>query len=138
MKNIRVLVLSAFALAGCAASQTTNPSASAPHSPEHARGEADPVKGPGMMGGKGMMGHMAGMCPLAVPATTVRSEETEGGASLTFVTSGDVAELRRRVAAMAKMHADGKGCPMMKAHEPANTPPATPSEHDAHHPPTGG
>jgi hypothetical protein len=46
----------------------------------------------------------ADMCPVDVPGTTVTAEDTEAGGALVFVTTGDVAELRRRVAAMAAMH----------------------------------
>lgn len=43
-------------------------------------------------------------CPVAVPGTTVTVEDTDRGAALVFVTTGDVAELRRRIAAMKDMH----------------------------------
>lgn len=45
-------------------------------------------------------------CPVAVPGTSVTVEDAAAGASLVFVTTGDVAELRRRVSAMASMHND--------------------------------
>jgi hypothetical protein len=45
-------------------------------------------------------------CPVAVPGTSVSVEDTDTGAALVFVTTGDVAELRRRVAEMARMHND--------------------------------
>jgi hypothetical protein len=71
----------------------------------------------GMMGGgKPMMREgMGKSCPMAVPGTTATAEEREGGAALVFTTTGDVAELRRRVTAMAEMHNkhQGHGCPMM-------------------------
>jgi len=44
------------------------------------------------------------MCPVEVPGTSVTVEDTATGAAFVFVTTGDVGELRRRVAAMAKMH----------------------------------
>ncbi len=48
---------------------------------------------------------MSAMCPLAVPGTTVREQDVEGGGALVFTTTqGDVMELRRRVAQMADMH----------------------------------
>ena len=66
-----------------------------------------------------MMGQMGGgmsdMCPEKVPGTTTRVDDVDGGVTLTFTTTGDVAEVRRRVARMAEMHnqhhgsADGKG-----------------------------
>lgn len=43
-------------------------------------------------------------CPVAVPGTSVTVEDTDRGAALVFVTTGDVAELRKRVAAMMSMH----------------------------------
>lgn len=43
-------------------------------------------------------------CPVAVPGTSVSVEDADNGAALVFVTTGDAAELRRRVAEMAKMH----------------------------------
>ena len=45
-------------------------------------------------------------CPVDVPGTSVTVEDAAAGASLVFVTTGDVAELRRRVNAMASMHND--------------------------------
>lgn len=48
-------------------------------------------------------------CPVAVPGTSVTVEDTDTGAALVFVTTGDVAELRRRVAAMAEMHNEHHG-----------------------------
>lgn len=43
-------------------------------------------------------------CPVAVPGTSVTVEDTDTGAALVFVTTGDVPELRARAAAMARMH----------------------------------
>lgn len=48
-------------------------------------------------------------CPVAVPGTSVTVEDTDTGAALVFVTTGDVGELRKRVAAMAQMHNDEHG-----------------------------
>lgn len=48
-------------------------------------------------------------CPVAVPGTSVTVEDTDTGAALVFVTTGDVADLRRRVGAMAQMHNDAHG-----------------------------
>lgn len=45
-------------------------------------------------------------CPVAVQGTSVTVEDTNTGAALVFVTTGDVAELRKRVATMAQMHND--------------------------------
>jgi hypothetical protein len=43
-------------------------------------------------------------CPVSVPGTSVSVEDAPSGAALVFVTTSDVADLRRRVAAMASMH----------------------------------
>jgi hypothetical protein len=48
-------------------------------------------------------------CPVAVAGTSVTVEDTDTGAAFVFVTTGDVAELRKRVAAMAEMHNDHHG-----------------------------
>jgi hypothetical protein len=48
-------------------------------------------------------------CPVAVPGTSATVEDAASGAALVFVTTGDVAELRRRVSAMASMHNDHHG-----------------------------
>jgi hypothetical protein len=48
-------------------------------------------------------------CPVAVPGTSVTVEDTDTGAALVFVTTGDVADLRKRVAAMGSMHNDHHG-----------------------------
>jgi hypothetical protein len=45
-------------------------------------------------------------CPVAVPGTSVTVEDTDTGAALVFVTTGDIADLRKRVATMAQMHND--------------------------------
>lgn len=46
----------------------------------------------------------AGMCPMEVQGTTAAVEAPEGATAILFTTSGDVAELRRRVEHMAQMH----------------------------------
>jgi len=43
-------------------------------------------------------------CPVAVAGTSVTVEDADNGAALVFVTTGDVAELRRRTNEMAMMH----------------------------------
>ena len=48
-------------------------------------------------------------CPVAVAGTSVSVEDTDTGAALVFVTTGDAGEVRRRVEAMAKMHNDHHG-----------------------------
>lgn len=62
-----------------------------------------------------------GSCPVEVPGTSVTVEDTATGAALVFVTTGDVAELRRRVAAMAAMHNEHHAAmgPLPTGDEPA-------------------
>ena len=48
-------------------------------------------------------------CPVEVAGTSVSVEDAPTGAALVFMTTGDVAELRRRVNAMASMHNDHHG-----------------------------
>jgi hypothetical protein len=47
---------------------------------------------------------MSETCPMKVAGTTAAAEEPDGAAALVFTTTGDVGELRRRVAKMAAMH----------------------------------
>jgi len=89
-------------------------------------GEGHAMMGPatgdgsaGMMGGQGMMGGGHGMidmmgmgdqCPLLLQGTTVQAKDTTDGMAMTFATTGDVAELRRRVRVMADhMNAHSSG-----------------------------
>ena len=52
-------------------------------------------------------------CPMKVPGTGVSVTDTENGIALTLTTkSGDVAELRRRIENMAKMHGTAPNAPM--------------------------
>jgi hypothetical protein len=48
-------------------------------------------------------------CPVAVGGTSVSVEDAANGASFVFVTTGDVADLRRRANTMASMHNDHHG-----------------------------
>ena len=48
-------------------------------------------------------------CPVAVPGTSVTVEDTNTGAALVFITTGDAAEVRKRATAMATMHNDHHG-----------------------------
>jgi hypothetical protein len=121
MKTSIVLILAALTLGACASSQagrqttaldsTATQTRSTPelatkgHDMAGMKGHDKPggMKGHDMAGG--MKGHdMAAMCPMAVEGTTARAEDVDGGAALAFTTTGDVAELRRRVAHMAEMH----------------------------------
>jgi len=93
---LSAILLSSIALVGCAKSQTANPNAAC-----EACGQAQASS---MMGGSGMMGMMMGpeQCPMTVPGTTVQSTNTSDGMAMTFTTSGDKSELRKRVHAMAE------------------------------------
>lgn len=98
MKTAMALIVGALALSACASSQTgQQPTVASPTTQS-----AAPAT-PGM-GGGGMGHDMASMCPMTVEGTTARAEDVDGGAALAFTTTGDVAELRRRVAHMAEMH----------------------------------
>jgi hypothetical protein len=50
-------------------------------------------------------------CPLLVPGTTLSVEDTADGAAFVFVTTGDVAAVRQRGAALAKMNNTRQGPP---------------------------
>lgn len=43
-------------------------------------------------------------CPVLVPGTSVTVEDTNDGAALVFVTTGDAAAVRKRATALAEMH----------------------------------
>jgi hypothetical protein len=77
---------------------------------------------------------------MAVEGTTARAEDVDGGVAMAFTTTGDVAELRRRVAHMAEMHGShpggGHGMMMGEGHpggmmgEGMKMPPATARSED--------
>ncbi|MGE5186740.1 MAG: hypothetical protein ACM31C_32020 [Acidobacteriota bacterium] len=46
----------------------------------------------------------AGVCPTAIPGTQVSVDDTHDGVALTFTTTGDVAQVRASVRAMAQHH----------------------------------
>jgi hypothetical protein len=92
MKTISSLLLSLLLVACGGASQPATPSTPAPQAAAApAPTDDDPS------------------CPVAVPGTSVSVEDTDTGAALVFVTTGDAAELRRRVGSMASMHNDQHG-----------------------------
>jgi hypothetical protein len=98
MKTISTLLLSLLLAACGGASQSAAPSTPAPPvaaapapAPAPAPADDDPS------------------CPVAVPGTSVAVEDTDTGAALVFVTTGDATEVRRRVASMASMHNDQHG-----------------------------
>lgn len=72
-----------FAVVGCAGSANVTP-ARAPLAPDVALGEDT--------------------CPMTVPDASVEVQPIDGGTSLVFRTPGDVAELRRRVRTLARLH----------------------------------
>ena len=97
MRRSLFMTIGALALASCASSPASPaPAEPAPATPSEQR--------PGMHSGD-----MAAMCPMKVEGTSVTAADVEGGVALSFTTSGDVAELRSRVARMAKMHGDHGG-----------------------------
>ena len=69
-------------------------------------------------------------CPVAIAGTSVTVEDTDTGAALVFVTTGDAGELRRRVAAMATTHNDQHRAmgPLPTGDEPGGG-----HDHHAHH-----
>ncbi len=92
MQRFNYVAMSVLVIAGCASSQANRePTTPAPAATSQAQQE-------------GTRGDMKGMCPMEVEGTAVNAEDVEGGVALTFTTSTDVAELRRRVAHMAQMH----------------------------------
>ena len=69
-------------------------------------GWADPPSASTARGAHMRHAEMSTMCPEAVPGTTITTADTPRGIAVTFVTSqpSNVAELRRRVMAMVRMH----------------------------------
>ena len=105
MQNGITLVVAALALGACAASGAGRPPTIA--EPPATQSEAQPK--PGTEGGGMMAEDMSASCPIALEGTTARAEDVDGGAAMAFTTTGDVAELRRRVAKMAEMHDEHHG-----------------------------
>jgi hypothetical protein len=98
MNTALALLCGALVLCACASSQVGKEPAVAA---QKTQAEAQPK--PSADGAK-MRHEMAATCPMAVAGTTARAEDVEGGAALAFTTTGDVAELRRRVAHKVEMH----------------------------------
>jgi hypothetical protein len=104
----RLALLASFLLAACGgASSAPSGASTTPASTQAPSSEADDPS-----------------CPVAVPGTSVTVEDTSTGAAMVFVTTGDVSELRRRVAAMAQMHNDhhSQMGPLPSGNEPAGDP----------------
>jgi hypothetical protein len=89
----RLTLIASFLLAACGGAS------SAPTGPSSTSAETQPQPGPAE----------DPSCPVAVPGTSVTVEDTPTGAAMVFVTTGDVAELRKRVATMAQMHNEHHG-----------------------------
>ena len=61
-------------------------------------------------------------CPTAVPGTTVRATDTEGGAALELTTTGDVAAVRARSRKLAEHHGMPGDHPSAGMHGPGHGP----------------
>jgi hypothetical protein len=73
-------------------------------------GDASMMGGHGTMGGGMDMMGMGDQCPMLLPGTSVQAQDTKDGMAMTFTTTGDAAELRRRVHVMADhMNAHSSG-----------------------------
>lgn len=89
------LVTAGAMVAGCGAPTTrVEPSA-------RAHPIAMPFEGPG------------DLCPMTVEGAIVEVEDIDGGSGLVFTTIGDVAELRRRVRLIARLHGERAGTPTL-------------------------
>jgi hypothetical protein len=69
-------------------------------------------------------------CPVLVPGTSVSVEDTPTGAAFVFVTTGDVADVRKRAATLAAMHANHDGPAMAMGMMISTTSTAATSEVD--------
>ncbi len=83
MRRTLPFVVIGLSLVGCAGTSTVTP-ARAPLAPDVAMGDD--------------------VCPMTVPDATVEVQQIDDGTSLVFRTPGDVAELRRRVRTLARLH----------------------------------
>jgi hypothetical protein len=109
MQNMFKTLFLVSLLTGCASSPPSAPgpgAASAGCKPPNGAGcgpssMASGAHAPMTMG---PMMDMHGKCPMEVLGTTVRVADLPGAVAIDFVTSGDVAEVRRRAARMAEMH----------------------------------
>lgn len=97
MRINSIIVATVFALSGCASSRAQQQPVPAPPPAAPPVAEAPPEEGVG--------DEEMAMCPTAVEGTSARATDIAGGVAIVFTTTtGDVAELRRRVARMAEMH----------------------------------
>jgi hypothetical protein len=90
-----LLVLGSAIVSGCGAQSTPTASTA------RAQPIAMPFEGP------------RDLCPMAVEGTVVEAGDIEGGAGLVFTTVRDVAELRRRVRLVARLHGERAGSPTL-------------------------
>lgn len=77
-------------------------------------------------GHQGMSCPMHEMCPMMLPQVVIRAQDIEGGATLSFTTSGDVAALRARVHKLAQMHEHRARPPAVEGAPAQAKPDATP------------
>lgn len=107
--------LTALFVTACGGAPAQPEGAAAAQAPCEGHGGADKPCDQPCDGEKKAGGHHEGpcdpaKCPRAVEGTTVTAENTADGAALIFKTTGDVAEVQKRAAALAAAHAT--------AHEP--------------------
>jgi hypothetical protein len=110
MRSSIVIMIGALALYGCGGRQDERQNTTAQSESSMPAQGQDPTmhgdmhgQGSDMAGGTGAH-EMAGMCPMGVAGTSAQTEDTANGVAVVFTTTGDVNELRRRVAHMADMH----------------------------------
>lgn len=96
LQHLVPAIFSVFVLSSCGGPAGYPPAEQTPSSV--------PPPGPPGARDRSMMGDHATHCPMEVPGATVTVDETEAGAALTFTTTGDIDELRRRARGMAEMH----------------------------------
>jgi hypothetical protein len=101
IRHVLALTLAA-ALGACGGAQKTEQPATTAPSEQQPGGATTPEQGAQNMPG-------AGQCPMEVPGTQVTVEDAEGGVAMRFTTTGDTAEVRRRVEQMAAMQESHAG-----------------------------
>lgn len=110
---VLLVALTQLGIAGCQSSQSAQRSNTTAQAPAGSVSgvQGAPARTPAMQAtsaqpatGGGPEAAMGDMCPMEVPGATVAEQDSPGGATLIFTTSGDVARLRERVRAVAEMH----------------------------------
>jgi hypothetical protein len=137
--NVRTLnpliIVGVLALGGCASSRTsqspnftTKSDPGDPGNNEQQEGRAAEDPHGDQHGGEMARGEMASTCPMTVDGTSVRADEVDNAVSITFTTTGDVGELRQRVARLAEVYnrqqAGGGGSMMHMQPMPGEAAPA--------------